>query len=523
MSTFFVGNSQSVNFSSKSFTQARRIALRMVWAVPLLSLTAGMQSGTAWAGISTSQAQEIGLTQLLQTNSSLTGAGVNVGQVEGDASNSSSSGWGYEPSPGAMGSKITYYDWKTSTPTADAGYNAVYASGHATTVADTFYNGTGSVAPGVAHVNVFEATNYWTYVISGNQTMANQPSVVNQSFGWVGATAGQIQAYDYFYDNYADLHNTLFVSAVGDGQTTGTTPTSQINAPSTAYNGIAVAAYGGSTGVGLTYDGRSKPDITAPGSATSFTAPIVSGVAAIIHQAANENLGGTGTASMAADARTIKVLLLNGAVKPVGWTHTATQPLDTRYGAGIVNAYNSYRQLTAGRQTPVTSTTVTSSSGIPGAVSSGASTHLSGWDFNTITTSSSTMNTANHYVFNLSPSLGSTFSLTATITWNMQYNQTKLNNLDLYLYNSSGQRIALSNSSVDNVQQIYDTNLAAGVYDLQVVKLGAAEVSTTETYSMAYDFTGFGGTQSVPEPAALGMLAVGLGILLIRRPKHPKT
>lgn len=512
--------------------------------VPMLGIALAATAG-ARAGISSGQAAEIGLTQLWQLNSSLTGQGIDVGQAEADASNSSSNGWGYEPSPGAMASKITYYSYNpvyssgTYSLPATGGYSSLYYSGHATSVADIFYNGSGSVAPGVAHVDVFDAFSFYDYVVANNNTVANEPAIVNQSFAFTGASAGQIFSYNYIYDNYANLHNTLFVTAVGDGAgtETGTTPVSEINAPATNYNGIAVAAYGGASGIGQAYGGISKPDITAPGSATSFTAPIVSGAAAILEQAALAGAGGAGTSSLADNERTIKVLLLNGAVKPTGWTNNynynsstgtvtsylaptayAVTPLDPRYGAGIVNVYNSYQELAAGRQT-YTAATAASGASIPAPVFTAASTHLSGWDLNTITTSSSSANAANHYVFDLSSSKGSSFGLTATLTWNMQTNQSVLNNLDLYLYNTSGKLLASSTSKVDNVQQI-EATLAPGIYDLEVVKLGAAEVSATETYAMAYNFTGFG-QSSIPEPSALAMLGIGMGILLIHRRRRP--
>ena len=532
----------SVRFAvSNHLTSSRRAGI----AAALMAAAALASSGSVQAGISSSQASEIGLTQLWQLNPSLTGQGIAVGQAEADASNSSSNGWGYEPNPGAMASRITYYSYNpvyssgTYSLPATGGYSSLYASGHATSVADIFYNGSGSVAPGVAHVDVFDAFSFYNYVLSNNSTVANEPAIVNQSFAFTGVSAGQIFNYNYVYDNYANLHNTLFVTAVGDGTgtETGTTPVSQINAPATNYNGIAVAAYGGASGVGPAYGGISKPDITAPGSATSFTAPIVSGAAAILEQAANANVGGAGTSSLADNERTIKVLLLNGAVKPTGWTNSynydtstgtvtsylaptanTTTPLDPRYGAGIVNVYNSYQELAAGRQTYTSSTSVSGSS-IPAPVFTAASTHLSGWDLNTITTSSSSANAANHYVFDLSSTKGSSFGLNATITWNMQTNQSVLNNLDLYLYNTSGKLLASSTSKVDNVQQI-EATLAPGIYDLEVVKLGAAEVSATETYAMAYNFTGFG-QSSIPEPSALAMLGIGMGILLVHRRRRP--
>ena len=65
-------------------------------------------------------------------------------------------------------------------------------------------------------------------------------------------------------------------------------------------------------------------------------------------QAALRGDGGSDTNS-AFDIRTIKALLLNGAVKPADWTNIAPSPLDTRYGAGVLNVLNSYEQLAGGR------------------------------------------------------------------------------------------------------------------------------------------------------------------------------
>ena len=65
-------------------------------------------------------------------------------------------------------------------------------------------------------------------------------------------------------------------------------------------------------------------------------------------QAALRGDGGSDTNS-AADMRTIKALLLNGAIKPADWTNNPPSPLDTRYGAGVLNVFNSYEQLAGGK------------------------------------------------------------------------------------------------------------------------------------------------------------------------------
>ena len=153
-------------------------------------------------------------------------------------------------------------------------------------------------------------------------TNINDP-VVNQSFVFFEpdgsqATASDQQAIDSAYDNYAAQYNTLFFSGAGNG-----TP-ARVNPPATCYNGIGVGVSDGSSSVGPTIDnGRGKPDIIAPGDATSFSTPHVAGAAAVLLQAALRGDGGSDTNS-AADMRTLKALLLNGAVKPADWTNSNT-------------------------------------------------------------------------------------------------------------------------------------------------------------------------------------------------------
>src|SRR6185436_17639641 len=96
-------------------------------------------------------------------------------------------------------------------------------------------------------------------------------------------------------------YGTVFVCGAGNG--------GPVSSPATAYNVIAVGAYGGPSS-SSTVDGRSKPDITAPASFTSFSTPLVSGAAALLSQAAARNDGGAGTAVSAGDVKTIKALLL---------------------------------------------------------------------------------------------------------------------------------------------------------------------------------------------------------------------
>jgi hypothetical protein len=302
--------------------------------------------------------------------------------------------------------------------------------------------------------------------------------VVNQSF--IGPTNSQ-STYDQIYDNYAARYNTLFVSGIGNG--------GPVYPPATCYNGLGVAAYGGSSSIGPTIDnGRCKPDITAPADVTSYSTPQVAGAAAVLMQAGLRGDGGSDTNS-AADSRTLKALLLNGAVKPADWTNGAASPLDARYGAGVLNVFNSYKQLAGGKHGYTVSTSVFTNSPHPPTGATGTVSGLSGWDFNT-NFSSATSNGVRHYYFNVTNGVSNTaFTATITLVWNRHRTNNFINNLDLFIYDAiSSNLVARSTSLVDNVEHIWLPRLPQSRYDLQVFKSGGATITTNETYALAYEF-----------------------------------
>ncbi len=513
------------------------------------------------------------------------GAGVAVAQIEANLLQGSAAAtndqFEVQPSTSSIASSapFTYMDFNGYL-SSSAGYSynitsgtttTTYTdsvSGHADTVASYFYGSSG-YGTGVSSVDNIDAGAFQGYFLgitgttntapanfntqhvsytsppqNSSQTLSLQNvKVINQSFTDQTKSNNNVSAASYTtwinavnaaYDNFTNIHGTIFVSAVGNGSATYTTTPSEINPPATAYNSIAVGAYPYSskaTGLGPTNDGRSKPDIVASGPETSYSTPVVAGATAAMVQAGiaadgystADGLSQSQYSTAASDERTIKALLLNGAVKPSGWTNSytgtndsytynapvanATTPLDPRYGAGIVNLANSYANLLAGR---------TAASPAPLAQNEG-------WDFSSI--SRGTSNTAN-YTFNLS-SANQAYDLTSTLVWNAQvqqlvsrssvvsYNET-LNNLDLMLYNSAGSLLASSASSVDNVQQIFTLNLLPGTYRLEVLDNGgaAAWASATDSYALAYKF------QAVPESGSLLIMALGFAALpLLRRKK----
>ena len=422
-----------------------------------------------------------GVTALRAVTTNLDGAGIRVAQPEGELTNNPPT-WLVTPSiVGQPGSLFTY--------TSRLGTTNVYPnslgtnSWHAEAVGNVIYGNPQGVATNLARVDNYEAEYFITGIVE-TLTAISDP-IVNQSFA---DNLIYQSYYDTNYDNYAAQYGTLFISGAGNDAGLPTEP------PSTCYNGISVAAFGPGniSCVGPTADnGRCKPELTVPNPYTSFSTPYVSGAAVLLMQAGLRGDGGTKT-NLATDLRTMKALLLNGAVKPLGWTNGSSKPLDARHGAGMLNILNSYYQLAGGKQGSIVSNLVTAGAAHPPTGDPGTVAVLSGWDFGTNTSGASPSRDAiHHYYFNVTNNLsGAKFIATATLVWNRHQNKTGINNLNLFLYNCANSNlITCSTSLVDNVEHIYKTNLAQGRYDLQVWKAGGAGiVSTNETYALAWEF-----------------------------------
>jgi hypothetical protein len=395
------------------------------------------------------------------------GAGVWVAQVEADASNS------YTPDPsvasGRTGFAITL---KSGTSVID---------GHATGVASLFY-GNGTMASGVTRVDSWYSNDWLTTGFLGTGSTlpptTNIPKVSNHSY--VGSATPSSDPYLLRVDYLVDKGGQIVVAAAGGSG----------NALiGTGYNSISVGTYTGGTG-GFTADGRVKPDIVAPQGALSSATPIVASAATLLVQAA-------GSDQLAAKPQTIKAVLLAGATKTgLGgtWTHTDTQPLDSQFGAGMVNVNNSHLILTAGRQAASTTTPVAAT----------------GWDYNTVTSSK----TAQSYLFDVPA--GGNRTISAALTWDRVVSTSlvgTVSNLDLKLYavdannNLTGSPVAQSISTVDNVEHIWLPNgLSAGRYAWHVELTSGG----TTDYALAWQTYAF---TPVPEPCAvLAAAAVGLAV-----------
>ena len=421
----------------------------------------------------------IGVTLLRQVDPTLNGNGVKVAQAEGEDCCTPNSAFPWEVNPASVGQPTSLFTWASVSNAAATGFpnTAGTESFHADSVGGNFYGNAGfGVATNVAHVDNYEAGYFFNNKIVPSTIIP--AAVVNQSFLF---NASDQTLVDPAYDNYVASHKTIFVNGAGNGGSISTNP------PATCFNGISVGVTDGNSSYGPTSDGRSKPDLTSPGSgATSFSTPYVSGAAAILVQAAARNDGGASTSSMATNPITIKAMLLNGAVKPADWTNGPVTPLDARYGAGIVNVFNSWKQLKGGRISSNETTTVSSGAAHPPGASANNEPSQVGWDYTTFSTTT-VQDKINHYYFNLTGS--NAYTLTATLVWIRQSGKTNVNNLDLFLYNTTNSSLVLcSSSAVDNVEHLFLPQLAPGRYDLQVMKRGSGQVSTMETYALAFEF-----------------------------------
>jgi hypothetical protein len=426
----------------------------------------------------------IGLTLLRSVTTNLDGAGIRVAQPEASLSTNSPV---FEVNPAAIGqptSLFTYY----STNGMSTNYpNSVgEESSHANAVAAIMSGIPGGVATNVAHIDNYEADYFInTYIATLSPPDPGVP-IVNQSFTFGELSTGNQQQVDQFYDNAAAAHGTLFISGADNSGT--------VKAPATCYNGIGVGVIDGGSGIGPTPDnGRSKPDLVGYGGFTSASTPLVAGSAALLLQAALRGDGGNST-NAAGDMRTLKALLLNGAIKPSGWTNGPSTPLDARYGAGIVNVFNSYQQLAGGQHPAIEQTSVGLGAAHPPGSSTANVAQWNGWNFDTSLSSTMTQERIKHYYFNLTnAATNATFTFTGTLVWNRQENQAAINDLDLLLYNTATSNVvAESTGFVNNVEHIYIRHLPPGRYDLQVWKAGGnagnGRITNDETYALAWEF-----------------------------------
>jgi len=349
-----------------------------------------------------------------------------------------------------------------------SGGQANGSSGHATTnVGIYFYGNRYSLSPGANTVTIYEANDWMNNVLNLNGGTPAPHDFRVENFSWIGTfvsetnptTALDVQTlgrFDYLIDN----NNITAVVGINSGGT----PTALL---SHSLNAISVGVTPGTNPTMPTqnfyFPGRNKPDIVSPGGASSSATANVASAATLLHD--------SGAGTNATQSETMKAILLAGATKDEfpGWSNSPTQPLDSTFGAGELNIYNSYLIQSGGND-----------AGSPTEPSSPVG--IDGWDYR-----DSVEGTPLYYNFEV-PAGSTAVELSIILTWNAEVTDSDadeevfvpdvtLDNLDLRLYDSTstflGSEIASSVSTVDNVEHLFLTDLSAGTYTLEVTNLTA--------------------------------------------------
>jgi len=405
------------------------------------------------------------------------------------------------------GRNVTFYGPLPPSP-------ASYWSDHAGAVAAAWYGGpTAGVSPDLLDIGLMSANGFvgGAALRTGEATAPvvdaslPMPNVVNASWAGSSLVAGENEDILRRIDYLVDRDGVTVVVAAGN--TPGVVPAAL---PGQGYNSITVGLSSGTSSGGLsTVDGtgRLMVDVVAPaGGQSSYAAPLVAGAAVLIADRAQE----TPALGNADDPRMVRSLIMTGAEKLAGWSNTSTQPLHPYQGAGELRVNRTYAVLRAGETT------------------GGAVSDTRGWDLG--------VGAAGVQYYFVDNSYGGG-QLSVTLAWNRVTgdpsdptgaNRTDAANftllsgstvlaasaladLNLEVLTTDGvstplTSLAVSQSTVDNVEHIYLTGLAPGRY-----AIGVSGGSGT-TYGLSFNFV-----PEVPVGWPLGVGAVVMMGWVVRR------
>ncbi|MHC4825364.1 MAG: hypothetical protein ACYTEY_02275 [Planctomycetota bacterium] len=277
-----------------------------------------------------------------------TGADVLVAQVEAPTG-----GGAYRPNP-------NHEDFVGKNFILMSGASA--NSSHATNVGRRYYGTAIGIAPAISDIHVWEA-NHWAttgflHTSSGLPPDASPTGLKLFNHSWVGTLNSNSMDNNALRraDFVMSRDDLLMFVGVNNGGGTNYALLSHL------YNGLSVGVEGGGhlsadTLVGIDGPGRMKPEIVAPGTLTSFSTPIAAAAGALMVETARAMSAGADPTAERGEV--IKAVLMAGANHRPGWTNnpeisgplrgTTGRPLDSVYGADLVNVNMSHMILT-GRQ-----------------------------------------------------------------------------------------------------------------------------------------------------------------------------
>ena len=374
-------------------------------------------------------------------------------------------------------------DYQDVAITDKSGWVEGYTS-HATGVAILLFGNDGSMCPKVSEVSIYRGEHWLTsgflHALTDLEPDPSSAPIVNHSW----ATSESPDAREDItrrVDYVIDRDKVIMLT----GALNNPYPERPLPHADLMVQGYNMITGGLSTGKhahgGTTFDvaGRIKPDLVVPGipgaPLTSFVVPVLSSAAGTLYQAADLLPSSKQEARM---PQSIKAIMMAGATKHEfpEWLRTATQPIDLTFGAGELNIYHSMQILAAGRQQAGAEYSVTST----------------GWDFGYANQDASL------YFFDVPDSHTNLFS--AVLTWHRKVLDnlpgeafgaltTHLADLNLTLFRAEGfalgEVVDESRSQIDNVEHIYQRDLAPGRYALRVVN----ESGNAEQFGLAWRTT----------------------------------
>ncbi|MCP4451070.1 MAG: S8 family serine peptidase [Planctomycetes bacterium] len=348
------------------------------------------------------------------------------------------------------------------------------------------------------------------------KTMALEPNldldVISLSWGW-----GTEDWWTRYFEAVAEHQGIPVVASIGNGDDAFHRPlypgasanvigVGVVDSVTTANMQTAMEYFGlprpEHSSYGPTDDKRAKPDLVAPshclvagpkdsneyevtGNWSSYAAPVVSGVVAMLAQKAGMDSSLNAAVSRRGGNLVIKSLLMTGATKlpfwhkgEVGREDDHDAPLDHVQGAGMVNAVASHDLLTSGQQ----------GAGV---------TDNKGWDLSQVGTS----RPARVYEFSVTDA---NQMITATLNWNRHYDVTsqfnrqmdKSTDLRLELWAVDANDVLVDmidhcDSLVDNVEHLYSEVLEGYTRYQLVVVMNTEDVTgpQDEQYALAWSVT----------------------------------
>lgn len=421
---------------------------------------------------------------------------------------------------------------KTMTPRT----GVVGSTSHATIVGALFFGDESgfsqrSVAPGVANIDMYTTAWSGAYFLTpgtvGPMVSPNLSRVASHAYG-ESTSLNNLSRIDYVVerDDFIQVVGSHAVSGHGNGFNSISV------APSSGLSGSALDGTQPVSGSTPYVAGRYRPDVTGPRGTTSDSIGATAGVVALLVSRGKTTTSFTSymarpgySVESGHTSEVIKAALMAGASRQTSGnldtvnitdyrtseSNRTSNGLDKRFGAGLINVYNSYKIIDAGE--------LNSAQDTPGGMGGGIGRY--GFDYDPSFGGAGTSNTQADYGF----VAGSSGKFIATLAWNLKvvgptapYNNfssdAALYNLDISLIDLTTQSVVQSSASlIDNTENIWADVISGHQYLLRVTASGAP---FEWDYGLAWRSEATITPLVVPEPWTVGWWG-GFSFFLMRR------